>query len=234
MQRFPVTTATLLSALLCLLATTAQAGGRPDDNFRSWFGQINGGYDFASGDSGDFLDDDWTIGGSAIYWPSDWPFGISLDLNYSKLDLSRRAIDEINDIIDQDPANEGDITGGDVENWQFGLTGILSLGGDTTSGLYLTGGISYNDLTGRISETGLVYYPPICDPWYWWWCIPGGVGPGEIVVGKRSSDEFGWHLGAGYSFDTYNGQFFVEARYQSIDVGEESLEYIPLTFGFRW
>lgn len=229
------TQALVVAALFTLaLGADAYAGGRPDSSNRSWFGHIDGGYAFATGDTADFLDDDWSIGGGAIYWPSDWPIGIAFDLNYWQMDLSGSAIDRINEIIDQDPNNEGDITGGDVEAWQFGVNAIWSLGPDTASGFYLTGGISYNDLTGRITETGLVYYPPICDPWYWWWCVPGGVGPGNIVVGKQSSEEFGWNLGAGYSFDTRSGQFFIEARYQQIDVGEESLEYIPLMFGFRW
>jgi len=234
MSRNPATliVLSLLSALF--VTATAEAGGRPDNSSRSWFGHVNAGYAFASGDSGDFLDDDWTFGGGAMYWPSDWPVGISVDLNYFEMDLSSAALRQINDAIDQDPSNDGDITGGDVENWQLAVNAIWSLGQDTANGFYLTGGISYNDLTGRISETGLVYYPPICDPYYWWWCFPGGVGPGQIVVGKRSTEEFGWNVGVGYSFDSYNGQFFVEARYQQIQVGEEDLEYIPLTFGFRW
>lgn len=217
-----------------ILSATASAGGRPDGSSRSWFGQINTGWAFANGDSGDFLDDDWTLGAGAMYWPSDWPVGIGFDVNYWKTDLSSNAIRAINDLIDQDPNNDGEITGGDVENWQFALNGVWSLGPDTSSGLYLTGGISWNRVTGRVSETGLVYYPPICDPFYWWWCIPGGIGPGNIVVGKQSEDEFGWNIGAGYSFDTMNGQVFIEARYQQIQVGNDNLEYIPLTVGFRW
>jgi opacity protein-like surface antigen len=224
----------LVSLLMITLSTETHAGGRPDNSNRSWFGHVDVGYAFANGDSSDFLDDDWTIGGGAIYWPSDWPVGLSFDVNYWQMDLSSAALDRINDLVDQDPDNDGEITGGDVEVWQFGLNAIWSLGPEPTNGFYLTGGINYNDVTGRITETGLVYYPPICDPWYWWWCIPGGVGPGNIVVGKQSTEEFGWNIGAGYSFDMRSGQFFIEARYQQIHVGDDNLEYIPLTFGFRW
>jgi hypothetical protein len=222
-------------ALLALLAAPAHAGGRPDGSSRTWFGQINTGWSFPTGDSGDFIDDDWTFGGGAIYWPSEWNVGIAIDVNYNKFDLSSKAIGEINDFIDQDPGNDGDVTGGDVENWQFALSGIWSLGPKTDSGMYLTGGISWNRITGRVSSTGLVYYPPICDPWYWWWCVPGGIGPGTVIVGKQDTDEFGWNVGAGYSWDTGGGgKIFVEARYQQITVGDENLEYIPLTVGYRW
>jgi opacity protein-like surface antigen len=228
-------TSFIATALLAAFVSPANAGGRPDGTSRSWFGQIGTGWAFPTGDSGDFLDDDWTIGGGAMYWPSDWAIGIALDVNYAEFDLSSQAISDINDIINQDPANEGQITGGSVENWQFALSGIWSLGPQTDSGLYLTGGISWNRLTGRVTDTGLVYYPPICDPWYWWWCIPGGVGPGTIIVGKRDSDEFGWNIGAGYSWKTMSGgKIFVEARYQQITVGDDNLDYIPLTVGYRF
>ena len=83
------------------LSATASAGGRPDGSSRSWFGQINTGWAFANGDSGDFLDDDWTLGAGAMYWPSDWPVGIGFDVNYWKTDLSSNAIRAINDLIDK-------------------------------------------------------------------------------------------------------------------------------------
>ena len=56
-------------------------------------------------------------------------------------------------------------------------------------------------LDGELTNTGLVYYPPICDPWYWW-CIPGGVGPGEIVQASKSVTEFGFNGGIGLTFET--------------------------------
>jgi len=224
--------ATLIA--MTLASVSAQAGGRPDSSSRNWFGHVSGGYALASGDTGDALDDDWTIGGGALYWPASWPIGISLDVNYLKMDLSRSSINAINDAIASDPNNDGEISGGDFDNLQFALNGIWSLGPETNRGLYLTAGISYNSVTGRIFEEGLVYYPPICDPWYWWWCYPGGVGPGELVSDKRSDNEFGWNVGAGYSFETMSGQLFVEARYQQIQVGDENIEYIPLVVGYRW
>ena len=221
-------------ALLATLAlSTASAGGRPDDSGRDWFGYIGAGYSFTSGATADVLDDDWAFSGGAIYWPSHWPVGVSLDVAYSDFSLSSSAVQAINNAIDQDPNNDGDITGGGVDYWQVGLNGIWSLGQDNSKGLYLTGGIGWFHVEGRVEDVGLVYYPPVCDPWYWW-CYPGGVGPGTFIVGKRSTDEFGWNLGAGYSFDVTNGQVFIEAKYTQIQWGEENIEFIPLTIGFRW
>jgi opacity protein-like surface antigen len=216
-----------------ILSVDAVAGGRPDSSSRTWFGQVNGGYAFTTSSTSDVLSDDWTFGGGALYWPSSSPVGISLDVNYSRFDLTGSAIRAINDAINSDPSNSGEITGGDFENWQFGVNGIFSLGEDRSNGLYLTGGVSWNSVTGRVSETGLVYYPPICDPWFWW-CYPGGVGPGSIVVGKRSSDEFGWNVGLGYSIQNPTGQLFLELRYQQIQFESADIEYVPLTIGYRW
>jgi hypothetical protein len=148
-----------------LIGTNAYAGGRPDSSSRDWFGHINGGYAFATGTTSDFLDDDWTIGGGAIYWPSDWPLGIALDVNYWQMDLSSKSIQAINDAIDDDPLNSGRISGGDFENWQFGLNAIWSLGSDQSDGLYLTGGISWNSVTGQVTDEGLVYYPAGMSVW---------------------------------------------------------------------
>ena len=106
-------------------------------------------------------------------------------------------------------------------------------GKSTSSGLYLTGGVGYYHVSGEVTQDGLVYYPPVCDPWFWW-CYPGGAGPGTVIVGEQSADEFGWSLGAGHSFPTYSGQVFIEAKYSQIQFGEENIEFIPLAIGFRW
>ncbi|HEX5787277.1 MAG TPA: outer membrane beta-barrel protein [Woeseiaceae bacterium] len=220
-------------ATLALIATSAHAGGRPDDSSRSWFGQVAGGWSFANGDTADILDDDWNFSGGALFWPSDWPIGLSMELAYSDFDLSGDAVRRINDAIDQDPNNDGDITGGGLDYWQVAVNGIWSLGPDTANGFYLTGGVGWYSVEARVEDTGLVYYPPICDPWYWW-CYPGGVGPGTFIVGSQSSDEFGWNLGAGYSFDLTSGQLFIEARYHMIQFGDEDVEFVPLTVGYRF
>lgn len=228
----------VLVALVCFVVSAvlpgneAHAGGRPDNTTRNWFGQINGGYAFTTGTTSDFVDDDWTIGGGAMYWPSSWPIGVGLDINYWSMDLSSGAVQAINDLIEQDPNNDGRVTGGDFENWQFALNGTWSLGEDQAKGPYVVGGISWNSVTARTFDNGLVYYPPFCDPWLWW-CVPGGIGPGTFVNGETSADEVGWNLGLGYAFGN-TGQGFLELRYQRIEFEGEAFEYVPLTIGFRW
>lgn len=217
----------------CLAVAPAWAGGRPDDSSRNWFGEVSAGWAFASGKTADVVDDDWTASAGVMYWPSNWPIGLVFETAYTEFNLSSSALNAINDAIESDPNNDGSITGGGVDYWQFSLNGVWSLGGSKSDGLYLTGGVGMYDVGAEVTQDGLVYYPPFCDPWYWW-CYPGGVGPGTFVVGSTSSTEFGWNLGAGYSFNTYNGSVFIEARYHQIQWGEENIEFIPLTIGFRF
>jgi opacity protein-like surface antigen len=89
-------------------------------------------------------------------------------------------------------------------------------------------------LDATVTETGLVYYPPFCDPWYWWWCYPGGVGTGSIIRGSESSTEVGWNAGLGYDFAAGDGKVFIEAKYHYIMTDSEDFYYLPVMIGFRW
>lgn len=222
------------AALLLLASATALAGGRPDDSSRNWFGDFSGGWAFPESDAGDILNDDLTLSGGATYWPSGRNVGINFNLGWANFDISDAAIQGINDLIDQDPQNDGRVDDGEIETWQIGVGAIWSPGGDTARGLYFTGGITGTYLKGTITQTGLVYYPPFCDPWYWWWCYPGGIGTGAIPVGSDSTMEYGYNVGLGYSFEAGDGQFFIEAKYNFTKTDSEDIVYVPLMFGYRW
>lgn len=217
-------------AFFQLTTESAFAGGRPADTSRIWFGEFGGGW---AAPTGNTMDDGWTINGGAMYWPESWKVGLIFDVAYSDFDFSNETLNSINDLIDADPDNDGMVTGGGVSNWKFGVNGIWGPGANA-NGLYVTGGVSINFLKGKLTETGLVYYPPICDPWYWWWCIPGGIGTGDIVVASDSTEEFGYNLGIGWNFETQNGQIYVEAKYETIDTGEATAHYVPVTIGLRF
>jgi len=231
-SRLP-TRAVFFAAALAASSTAAWAGGRPDDEGRNWFGDFSGGWAFPQSDSSDNLDDDWSISGGATYWPSHWPIGLNFGLTYAKFDISDDAVNAINTQIALDPAHSGLIEGGDLENWQFTINAIWGPG-DESNGFYMTGGVGVYDLKGELTDTGLVYYPPFCDPWYWWWCYPGGVGTGTVVRGSDSTTEFGYNLGLGYSFEVGDGSLFIETKYHWIDTDTSDVTYVPFTFGYRW
>ncbi len=227
-----VLSAVMSCAVFATLSSAASAGGRPDGETQKWFGHFTGGYAFGQGDTTDNVDDTWTLGGGATYWPTDWPLGLSLDLTYMKFDLSGNSIDKINKAVAVDPNNSGKVDGGNITNWQATVNAIWGPGSHS-NGIYLTGGIGAYYLKGVATQTGLVYYPPVCDPWYWW-CYPGGVGQGSVVKGEQSEWDFGWNVGLGYSIAVSDGQLFVEAKYHSISTKNSDFTYLPLTIGYRW
>jgi hypothetical protein len=56
------------------------------------------------------------------------------------------------------------------------------------------------------------------------------------VVSESSVNKLGWNGGAGVAFGTkWRGKIFAEARFNRIYMGgDRRIDYIPVTFGFRW
>jgi opacity protein-like surface antigen len=220
--------------LLLIFSASASAGARPDKDWKNWFGHFNLGYSFPTASFGDLVDEDWSLSGGATYWPESWPVGLSLELGWTEYDFKSSAIQALNDAIGQDPNNGGLVSGGDVEDWSFSVNALW--GPDTSGpvGVYLLGGVGADYLKGRLTDNGLVYYPPICDPWYWW-CIPGGVGPGTVIRSSESTTEFSWSAGVGLTFEVGTGsQLYLEARYDGIETDRTTTETIPIVLGYRW
>jgi len=216
-------------ALVCAL-TPVEAGARPDKG-KDIFGHISTGWMMPTGDFGDIVDDEWYFDGGVLYWPEDWAIGLNFDLGYTKPDIKSSIIRAINDEI---PVGDGSIDGGDVEIWSLGVNGVWGPDTDSSVGFYLTAGVGVDFIEGRLTDTALVYYPPICDPWFWW-CIPGGVGPGTVVRLKEDTTEFSWNAGVGVTFELMSGsQIFIEARYKTAETDPRATEYIPIVVGYRW
>jgi opacity protein-like surface antigen len=220
--------------VVALLSSATWAGGRPDKPWKSWFGQFSAGYAFVQGDAGDTLDDDWFLTGGAMYWPGDWPVGLSLDLGYVDFGVSKETIDRINDIIDDDPQNEGRVDGGNVEIWQLTANGVWGPGKSDGTGFYVTAGVGAYYVEGTLNEIGLVAYPPWCQPYWPYYCYPGGVGSGKYILARETTTQFGWNVGVGFGLEVggSGSQVILEARYHSVNVNE--LEYLPVTVGYRW
>ena len=98
-------------------------------------------------------------------------------------------IRRINDAL---PPDAGLVNDGEVSIWSLSVNGQWGpdLGGPV--GLYVTAGIGIDWLDAELTDDALVYYPPVCDPWFWW-CVPGGVGPGTVVRADEDATEFGWN-----------------------------------------
>jgi len=207
------------------------AGARPDKDWKDVFGRFSAGIMVPQGDLNGILEDDLYLDGGVLYWPSDWAVGVEVDLGYVSSDFEESVIRAINDQL---LPGQGTVTGGGVDLWSTSAN--LVWGPDTSGkvGFYVTAGVGFDYLDAKITDDALIYYPPLCDPWFWW-CIPGGVGPGTVVVGQRDTWEMGWNAGLGMTFELENGsQMFLEARYKSSDTSPQSSEFMPVVLGVRW
>ena len=233
----------LLVVIVCMgliVASGSAFAGRPDKAFKSWFGHLGVGYSLPQSTFGDFFDDDWHFNGGATYWPEEWVIGIELDLAYSSYDVKSSVVRTINDeIADSDLCDDStpncSLSGIDYENWDLGINGVWGPKSSGSVGFYLKAGVSANFQEARAKTTGLVYYPGFCDPWYPWWCYPGGVGQGTLIVAKESSTDFGWNTGVGLTFNLNSGsQIFVEATYRATKIGGKDVTYVPVIVGYKW
>jgi len=220
-------------ATVLLLAQSAftWAGGRPDKEWKDWFGELSLDYSLAEGTFGDLFDDDLGVSGGAMYWPSDWNVGLGLSLGYAEFDVRNSVIDAFNAQLGP---GDGSITGADLSTYT--LMGDINWSPTGPDGIfYLTGGVGASYLDAKVTDDALVYYPPVCDPWFWW-CYPGGVGPGTVVVNSRSTTEFAWSAGVGLSYEVgeQGSQIFFEAKYQSVDTSRGGTATIPVSIGYRW
>jgi len=117
--------------------------------------------------------------------------------------------------------------------WSLGVGAIWGPDSGGSVGFYVIGGLGVDYLEAKAKTTGLVYYPPICDPWLGW-CYPGGVGPGTIVVKSDKTTEWSWNAGVGITFELASGsQIYVEAKYKAIQT-DTVTEIVPIVVGFRW
>jgi len=230
-MRRPLTIALVMFVSLSLVP--AALAGRPDKSWKNWFGHIAGGWGFQQDDTKDILDDALYFDGGATYWPTDWPVGLVLDLAASQYDFNRETLDKINDALEAD-GQERSITGGDTTIWSLTANGIWSPG-KGPFGFHLTAGIGAYYYDAKLTTDALIYYPPVCDPWYWW-CYPGGVGPGTAVVTSHDDTEFGWNVGVGADFEvgSSGSQLYVELTYHSFDIDRGTIAYMPLVVGYRW
>jgi hypothetical protein len=199
-----------------LAAGSAEAQFTKD--WKSWYGHVQGGFSLTQGDVSLLADDGWTLGGGATYYPSTWPVGISMGLEYSDFDMTGEAKDFFE-------------SSGDVSVWGVttGVTWSPRLEGSI--GFYVNAGVGGYRTEARLTEPG-AWCGTICPP-YSWWCFPGCV-PGTIVTDSQSTTDFGYNLAAAITFNVgADSMLYLQAQYNSVQ-SDATLEFIPLVFGYRW
>jgi hypothetical protein len=186
---------------------------------------VDGGYTVTTGQTSNYLDNGWNIGGGVQWRPEPGPLSLRLDLNYSRNDASNQLLQE-GSVADQTHIDDGW-----ADLFTFDLDGVYDIPFANGVKAYLMagGGGAYR----RISLTQTVgfqgYY---CDGW-WGFCESGFV-PGDVLVDRTSTTRWEWNAGVGVNFPLYGGQsWFVEARYTEMQTPVRT-SFVPIRVGFRF
>jgi opacity protein-like surface antigen len=187
---------------------------------------IDTGYAATTGQTGDFLDGGWTIGGG-FSWQPDFssPLALRADLDYSRFNATRQLI-AINQAVDQTEIDDG-----------YGEVVDLAVDGEYKMPLspYVTGfavagiGLAHR----RIALTQTVAFGGyLCDPWFGY--CEYGLAPGDVVVASDNTTRFAWNAGLGLDFALGGGQtFFVEARFTRVQTAQPT-DFVPIRVGLRF
>ncbi len=222
------------STVLILCAAAVIAAGpafaAPPDKKFTW--NVGGGADFPLSDAGNKLNTGGNFGFGITYNITDL-FGIQFEPMYNYMSAKDDAITNATGL----DAN--------LQVWQFDFNLVLRTKPDKNVGAYLIFGGGFYNVKGEITALTL-QGGTICDP-FWGICYPVAV-PVDEVLGSRSVTKGGIDVGGGITFRVgEHSRFYIETRYHYVWLGNlgpsatpysstnsVNLQYLPLTFGFRF
>jgi hypothetical protein len=181
-----------------------------------WF--VAGGGSITQGQTADFFDNGWTVGGGVTFRPDPTRgFALQAEINYSYFGTSYGNY-----------ANQPPFYGGYGNYGNYGQTvtgfvdGVLQLPLNPWMRLNVIGGVGVGYSRFDFNQNG------------GYGCYPYSCGPGFGNYNYRDSTDFAWNAGLGMDFPLRGGQsWFLEARYERIQT-QQPTEYIPIRIGFRF
>jgi Outer membrane protein beta-barrel domain len=181
-----------------------------------------GGYTAATGESSNFVDNGWNIGGGVQWRPHSGPISLRWDLEYSR------------NLATSQLLNEG--TAAKQIEIDHGWSDLFSTDLDAVFDIRLTRNISTYVLAGgggairRISLTHTVGNGTTCNDWAGF--CDAGFYPGDVLVERKTTGRWEWNAGVGLSVGLGGGEsFFVEARYMEVETPVPTA-FVPVRVGF--
>jgi hypothetical protein len=216
-------TAMLLGTCVPALAQGYYYGPGPADYPLHWY--VDAGGTVTTGQTSNYLQDGWNVGGGVQWRPQPGPFSLRGDLSYSRNDATNQLLNE------GSAQNQTQINNGWSDLFTFDLDGVydIPLGGGVKAYLMAGGGGAYR----RISFTQTAFFGGYyCDNWYGF--CQSGFSPGQVLVDRTSTTRWEWNAGLGVNFPLWGGQsWFVEARYTQMQTPVPTT-FIPIRVGFRF
>ena len=179
---------------------------------------IGGGYTTPVGNTGRQLNEGWNVGaGLGVNFSS--VVSAKLNLGFSSMGINDNTL-----------ANIG-VPGGDVRVFSATVDPVIHLTPHHHLDLYLTGGGGlfhiYQDYTQpAVGVTNVI------DPFFGLYPV---AFPATEVLSSYSVNKPGFDVGAGVAIGALgHGKLFMEAKWEHAFLANSRVDYIPVTFGFRW
>lgn len=180
---------------------------------------LGGGFTEAVGHTGRQLDQGWNINGGVGYRFSQY-FGTMLDLGYNEMGINSTTLSSIG------------FPGGDVHVFSATIDPVVHLTPHGHFDIYVIGGGGLYRQTQEFTQPTVEALTGF-DPFFGFYTF--GV-PATQVLSSYTVNKPGVNIGAGFAFGSkWHGKFYAEARYNRIFFGNDRhMDYIPVSFGFRW
>ncbi len=198
-----------VSCIGLLAFASANAQETPRYNF-----DFGAGFTNSVGSSAYDLNNGWNIEAGAGYNFSRW-LGAKIDVSWNGMGISGTTLGNIG------------APSGDVHIFAATLDPVVHLAPVHHVDFYVTGGGGVFHVDDQFSSAAVV--PVAANPFFGYY--PGAAGAfSNYIVNKP-----GFDVGAGFAFGgALHGRFFAEAKWDHVFMTNSHIDYVPVSFGFRW
>jgi hypothetical protein len=204
-----------LVASLFILVT----GGVQAQEFSHFTFDAGGGFTQPVGSTGRQLDTGWNMQGGAGVNFSPY-VGLKVQLDYNRFGVNSFTLNNLG------------FPDGNVGVFSATLDPIVHLNPKGHVDFYLIGGGGLYHQTYTFTQPTVSTFTAF-DPFFGFYTA---AAPTNLVLASNSVNKPGVNGGAGIAFgQKFHGKFFAEARYDRIFMNrDQHMDYIPVTFGFRY
>lgn len=202
-----------VSCMTIFSFAAAQAQETPKFDF-----DIGAGFTTGVGNTGRQLDNGWNLGAGFTYNFSSVA-GAKLNVDYSDMGINSSTLQSIG------------YPGGGVHIFSATVDPVVHLTPHHRADLYLTAGGGLFHLYQNFTQPA-VAVTTVFNPFFG--IYPVAFGTNQVLA-SYSVNKPGFDVGGGVAFGAWgHGKFFAEAKWDHMFLTNSHVDYIPVTFGFRW
>jgi hypothetical protein len=179
---------------------------------------VSGGYTTPVGNTGRQLNQGWNVGaGMGMNFNS--VLGAKVNVGYSAMGINDNVL-----------ANIG-APGGNVNVFTATLDPVVHLiPGHRHLDIYITGGGGLFHVNQQFTQP-TVAVTNVFDPFFGFFPVAFGA---TQVLSSYTVNKPGFDVGAGVALGVPHGKFFMEAKWDHAFLANSHIDYVPVSFGFRF